>query len=496
VIYDNSLIQKVYDRSPVAVQHLWVSLYGTIRQSQRRSPAFRRYQRELERSQWLSPAELQALQTKRLRALMVHAYDHVPYYRRLFDERKLKPADIQSADDLYKLPILTRQDVRRHAAHLRARNIPARRVTQNRTGGTTGVALSFTLDHDRVLFDRAITERHWGWAGYRPGDRLAIMRFWIQLFAQTPPGAYWRHDWASNYLYVAGSWFTRQHAPRMVEKLAAWRPAYLAGFASNIHVLAQYMARQGIQIPLRACFPSSEMLDREARQVIERSFACRVWERYGMGERLVVGSQCEHGSLHQNVEFGLLQVDSPLGTPAAPGAPGELVQTGLTNFSMPLIRYASGDLGSVPEGVCPCGRGLPLMGPVEGRTSDLLVTPEGRLISPASMAGFAAGVYNAERCQVVQKRVGEAIIRVQPGPDFSEADAAELIRQMHLRVGTSTTCRVELTDELQSPQTSKFRYIVSEVDPAEVAGLTLESPRPDPPSSHAKQSGTSQPGQP
>lgn len=468
MIYDHPIIGQVYRHSPLILQNGFVSAYGALKRWERRGLTFRRYASELHLSQWWTTAQLRALQEERLQQLMVHIYGNVPYYRRVFDERKLKPPDIRSVDDLYKLPVLTKYRVRHHWAELRARNVPDSRVTMGRTGGTTGVPLHFALDKERVVFDHALIDRHWAWAGYRRGDLVVLLRGFTLVPSDEHSGVYWRHDWLDNRVYLSGFHLSDHVMPRYLEKLRQWRPKFIAGYPSNVYVLARFMERESIQIPVQAVLTSSEVLTPTERKVIERQFACKVWDRYGTGERLVVGQQCEHRSYHQNMEYGVLQIDSPLGEPASTGTKGELIQTSLTNFSMPLIRYCSEDTGYLVGGSCPCGRGLALMGPVDGRKDDVIVTADGRLMPRAGLDQIHEFVENIERCQLVQERVGEVLVRVLPLPGFSEADAAELKRQLHRRLGASTDVRVEIVAELSLTVTGKERYIVSKVNPDEL----------------------------
>jgi phenylacetate-CoA ligase len=170
----------------------------------------------------------------------------------------------------------------------------------------------------------------------------------------------------------------------------------------------------------------------------------------------------------------VLQVDSPRGQPAPVGAQGELIQTGLTNFSMPLIRYASEDLGYLVAGGCPCGRGLALMGPVEGRKDGIIVTTDGRVMPRAGLDQvheFAEGI---QRCQLVQRQIGEVILRVLPSPTFGESDAAEVRRQLRKRLGEGTAIKLEIVDDLPLSVSGKERFIVSELPSEDLAGLRLD----------------------
>jgi phenylacetate-CoA ligase len=250
-----------------------------------------------------------------------------------------------------------------------------------------------------------------------------------------------------------------------VRKLQEWRPQFLAGYPSNIYVLARFMEREGVRVPLRAVFTSSEVLTPAERTVIERQFETQVWDRYGTGERLAVGQQCELRSYHQNVEFGVLEVADEVGVRVPLDTRGQLVQTSLTNFSMPLIRYAIEDMGYAMVDGCDCGRGLPLMGPVDGRKDDVIVTPDGRLMPRAGLDQIHEYAFGVERCQLVQHRADELVVRVLPRPEYSDADAAELVKQLQRRLGSQMHIQVELVDTLQLSVTGKERFIISELDP-------------------------------
>jgi phenylacetate-CoA ligase len=441
---------------------------------ERYTPTWRRIQSELEKTEKWNASELQALQEERLRVLIRHAYENVPYYRRVFDERRLKPSDVRTPTDLYKLPVLTKQDVRRFASELCARNLPRWKFRLGRTGGTTGVPLLLAIDKQRIVFDHVLIHRHWSWAGYRPGDRVLVLRGFTLIPADRESGPLWRFDWVDKRIYLSGFHLSAKNMQTYIRKLQEWRPEFIAGYPSNLFTLARFMEHSKVELPVRAVFTSSEVLTPTERRVIEGRFLCKVWDRYGTGERLVVGQECDRGRYHQNVEFGLLQVDLPRGQPAIDGQMGELIQTGLTNFSMPLIRYASEDMGYLQRGDCPCGRKLPLMGPVDGRKDDVIVTTDHRLMPRAGLDQIHEFVSNLERCQLVQKEVGRVIVRVQPREGFNEADKSELVSQLRKRLGPNTEIQVQLVKHLDLSPTGKERFIISQVDISRLTGVDLK----------------------
>lgn len=475
MIYDHPLIGWTYRKCPLPVQNALVSGYGLLQRLERRSETFRRIHPELEKTQSWNAAELEAMQAERLQVLMRHVYENVPYYRRVFDERRLKPSDIRTPNDLYKLPVLTKQMVRRFAKELRARNIGRHLYRVGRTGGSTGIPLKLLLDRDRIVFDHALILRHWSWAGYRPGDRIVILRGLTLIPPEERRATYWRFDWGENKIYLSAFHLSGSIMPLYVKKLVEWKPKFIAAYPSSLFTLARFMQHEGVRIPVRAIFTSSEALSEVERKVIEDRFRCKVWDRYGTGERLAVTQQCEHGKYHQNVEFGIFQVDLPSGLPASAGHKGALMLTGLTNYSMPLIRYATEDLGSLIEDQCLCGRQLPLAGPVDGRKDDVIVTADGRLMPRAGLDQIHEFVENIERCQLVQRKIGEVTVRVQPKPGFNQANAVELGRQLRRRLGNGTMIEIERVEKLELTATGKQRFIVSEVDIDELTGLELEA---------------------
>ncbi len=484
MLYENGLLSALYAAAPTALQDAFASGYGATKLVERLAPSYRSLLRGLERTQWLTPSEIRELQRRRLCALIEHAYANVPYYRRVFDERGLHPADIRDMCDLSKLPVLTKSAVRRHFQDLQARNVAERATVLGRTGGTTGVPLKFRLDRSQVAFDHALIQRHWSWAGWRPRDLTVLLRGFTLIPASNDRPPFWRRDLLDNRVYLSGFHLAPRHLPLYLDQIRRWGPCYLAGYPSNLFVLARFMNRSGTVIPMKAIFTSSELVTPAERRAIEAAFACRVWDRYGTNERLVVSQQCEEGSYHQNAEFGIAEVEVD-GRPSRVGESGRLLQTGLANRAMPLIRFDIGDIAALSEERCACGRGLPLLNPVEGRREDVLVTAEGRPMPRAGLDQIYEYVDRVEQCQLVQERAGEVIVRVVPRPGFSADDERTLVRELRKRVGEATRVTVERVEALPRSPTGKMRFIVSTLDQASPpTSEPMRGPDRDAPSGH------------
>src|SRR5262249_43323276 len=135
-------------------------IYGLKQRKLRYSGAFQELLDWLEGSQWWTKDEIVEYQSTRLKKLIDHSYNTVPYYRRLFDNHKLKPADIKSPDDLYKIPVFTKEDVRKHSHDMLSRDAHIKNLVQNKTSGTTGKSLQFYLERRAVQFRWALWWRH------------------------------------------------------------------------------------------------------------------------------------------------------------------------------------------------------------------------------------------------------------------------------------------------------------------------------------------------
>jgi SAM-dependent methyltransferase len=191
----NRYLAALYSAAPIWAQNAMLTGFSAMLERERYGGRYAEFCQLLARTEWLSHAELQAYQDERLRTVVAHAYDAVPYYRRIFDERKLKPSDIRGQHDLPKIPLLTRNHIKRHFEELRSRGVSAKALRTGHTSGTTGTPLTVGYDHETVWMTYAVFDRHYRWAGCRlgkDGNRVAVARgnVIVPLSQRRPP--FWR----------------------------------------------------------------------------------------------------------------------------------------------------------------------------------------------------------------------------------------------------------------------------------------------------------------
>ena len=426
------------------------------------------YQRQFERTQWLSADELRDLQWRRLRTLLEQAYRQCPFYRERFDRLGLRPDDFRAPEDLRVLPPLEKRDIQEQGERMVARNWPRADLVRNQTGGSTGTPITFYLSADRKRSRAAATARHNRWAGWEVGDRAAV----IWGAPQDRPATGWRarlrRALLREPLWLDTGCITERSLSAFHAALLRHRPRVIQAYARAAVLFARYLRARGLPACRpRAVVTSAEVLEAEDRRLLEEVFGCPVFNRYGCREVSVIASECDaHRGLHVMAEGLYVEVETAHGT-AGPGEVGAVLITDLLNLAMPLVRYRIGDLGAWAAGDCPCGRRLPRLEKVAGRVTDFLVGGDGRLVSGVFLATYVvAHRPSLGQVQIRQDRPGAVLYRIRPGSGFHYQDDLEYIRRATCRyLGEGTAVEGEVVEELPSEPSGKFLFSRSTVAP-------------------------------
>ena len=383
----------------------------------------------------------------------------VPYYRNLFAELGLQPADIRSSADLAALPILEKETVRAHPERFLP-DAPHPRLIPQTTGGTTGTPLSYWATLEAVRFNYATYEtRCRGWAGVRFGDRMASFHGQpiVPAVNQEPP--FWRRNPAFNQLYCSVYHLNHATLPAYIDELAKFDPEVVVGYTSAVHRVATHLIETGQigRLRPRSVLVSSEALRPAARADMELAFGCTVSNSYSLGELVAYVSQCPEGDLHVTTEYGVIELLDLDGHGAT-----EIVATGLINKGMPLLRYRTGDLATAAEpGTAQCGRGLPTLADLVGRIDDVVHTPEGAVVGPAPMSLAFQRVPNLRRAQVRQDSPDALEVLIETADCWGPDDLRFLEQELRKRLGERIALRFEQVDELPRTRGGKERLVVS-----------------------------------
>ncbi|SES77303.1 phenylacetate-CoA ligase [Methanococcoides vulcani] len=457
------ILASAYDNCPYYLHNLAVSAYGYYYRKQNLNERVFSHLNELEKTQYYNRSDLEEYQNKKLRSLVKHAYENVPYYHRIFKANNLTPDDIRTKDDLVKLPYLTKDDIRHNFQDLIAKNYDIKELQLVHTSGTTGSPLKFYWDKNLMEMENAFIRRHWGWAGFGINDQRVTLRGNVIVPLSKKKKPFWRYNLPEKQVFFSSFHMNNETLPDYVEKIRKISPKAIQGYPSTIYTLARYMLDNDVVIPVDAVFTSSEPIYSVQRETIEKQFQCKIYDLYGLSERTLASGQCSHGNYHIYSEYGIVELTKDDKIIDNYDEIGEIVSTGLNNYGMPLIRYKTGDVTRLKEGECECGRSLPLMEAVETKLEDMIMTPEGNVLSSSVMTHPFKPLVNIERSQIIQESIDRIIIKIVKRPEYSEKDSELLLNEFRSRVGPNMGINLEFVDEISRTKAGKYRWIISKV---------------------------------
>ncbi len=431
-----------------------------------------RVRRELERTQWLPPEQLHALQLQRLRALLQHAAQHVPYYRDLFARLGFVPGDVQRLADLQRLPFLTKPLIREHTDALKADD--ARGLARFNTGGSSGEPLIFFIGRERVSHDVAAKWRATRWWGVDIGDpEIVVWGSPIELGAQDRLRA-WRDRLLRTELLPAFE-MSEAKLDGFVQAIRTRKPKMLFGYPSALSHIARHaeQRRQRMDdLGIRVAFCTSERLYDDQRAAIERVFGCKVANGYGGRDAGFIAHDCPAGGMHVTAEEIVVEIVDRDGRPVPNGQPGEIVVTHLFTRDFPFIRYRTGDVAVMGERHCPCGRGLPMLEEIQGRSTDFVVAADGTVMHGLALIYILRDLACVERFKIVQEDRLHTRILVVSSPAFDAVAEAHVVRKTKERLGSDVKVNVERVTQIPADRSGKFRYVVSKVGHASQEAAT------------------------
>lgn len=419
-----------------------------------------RYIRELESTQREAPEARRRRQLDRLRSLLASAAEHVPYYRQVL--AGAEPSDVRSLDDLGRLPFLTKSDLQEHQGRLRSEG-PVGRLVSKTTGGSTGQPVTILKTRDAMARELAATWRGYQWAGVGIGDLQA--RFWGVPIS---PGAQRKAeltDFVCNRIRLSAFAFSEEDLAGYHRLLNRARPDYFYGYVSMLQEYANYIRRAG-QTPLfrpRCIITTSEVLTDPVRSLLSETFSAPVYDEYGCGELGTIAHECRHGTRHiseENMIVEILDGDRVCG----PGEAGEIVVTELNNTGMPLIRYRTGDYGSLGEGECGCGVTLRALSGVHGRAYDFIQGEGGRRFHGESVMYIFEELKGADhgirQFQFIQEGPDAFRVRIvrESGYDAQVEDV--IAKRVRETIHASAGIRFEYVDRIERSNSGKMRLIV------------------------------------
>ena len=424
----------------------------------------------LEQTQWLDADALQALQARRLRALLQHAGQHVPHYRDLFQQLRFDPAAVTSSADLQCLPLLTKADIRAHTDAFKSQQ--ARGLARFNTGGSSGEPLIFFIGKERVSHDVAAKWRATRWWGVDIGDpEIVVWGSPIELGSQDRIRA-WRDKVLRTELLPAFE-MSPAKLDAMVATIQQRRPRMLFGYPSALSHIARHAQAAGQRMDdlgIRVAFVTSERLYDEQRSAIEKVFGCPVANGYGGRDAGFIAHQCPAGGMHITAEDIVVEIVGADGRVLPVGQAGEIVVTHLATRDFPFIRYRTGDMAVLDDQPCTCGRGLPLIKEIQGRSTDFVVAADGTVMHGLALVYILRDLPGVQGFKIVQHSLLRTEVQVVPeNGTLLPVTSQKIVDGLRARLGAGVAVDVCQVLAIAPEKSGKFRYVVSHVKIPEAA---------------------------
>jgi phenylacetate-CoA ligase len=417
----------------------------------------------------LRPEELKEHQFSQLAELLSWTYRKSAYYRPILASVGFELGKQLTREVWQRLPVLERASIQADGPKLRQQPPPGHgRTLESSTSGSTGRPITAAKTDFAMLLWALATLRDHEWHRRDYLGTMASIRWFPDGAHVYPTGGRWP-NWGTPVHWVrkSGPSFALSIAASAAEQ-AEWlgriQPNYLLLFPSLIVDLARECDAQGIELPnLRHVRTLGEQVDRRVRDLCAERWGVPVHDLYSAQEVGCIALQCsDHEHYHVSSESVLVEILRADGSPCALGEVGRVVVTPLHNFAMPLIRYAIGDYASWGE-ACSCGRGLPVLSQVHGRSRNMLVLPDGRRVWPRLSELRYADVLPVTQFQVIQKSLTRLVVRLvssRPGTTKEEDHLRALIAS---RIGHDFEMAFEYPAAIQRSAGGKFEDFKSEL---------------------------------
>lgn len=453
----SSVIQNVYLSLPRGLQNLAITAYGLKEYNTRYGKALTSPFNSIARHGNLSAGEVSALQNARLREIVTHAAQYVPYYQRLLRRLGVDPGQVTIDNFSALIPVLEKAEVVADPASFVSTRLPPD-IVRLFTSGTSGSPMPIVCAREARAANYAFFQNMLVQHGCSVRDKSATFAGRI-LFSPRESQVFWRKDYFSNTLLMSSYHLTDKTIPAFIAALESWQPDYIDSYPSAIGEVARYICQHQLRprLSLKFVLTSSETLTEAQRDFIERAFGCHVLDHYGCTEMAVSAYTRLDGRYFIEPLYSLVEFE-----PAATPGTASLLCTGLLNMAMPLLRYRIGDTVSDPRADASQPFFNQTFERVVGREDDLIVTPDGRLIGRLDPA--FKGLTGIKQAQIIQTELSRIQVLVVPVDTADRPGITSLLTENLLsRTSREMQIEIKFVDSIPLTLSGKFKSVISRV---------------------------------
>jgi len=416
---------------------------------------------ELEKLQWLSHDNIRTRQFDKLKSIITYAYDNTVFYNKRFKDIGFHPGDFKDLSDLKMLPTLSKNDIQLHLDELTSQSYTEKQILKDSSGGSTGVPTIFHTDKNNRDLRRGAALLTDSWTGWNVGEKTSYL--W-GADRDTNVIRSLKDKIAHKYIYrtslLNAFELDKETMLNHVKTLNKEKPSLIIAYANVAFFFSQFLLESKLSVPSpKGIVSSAETLTTEKRRIIEEAFKCKVLNRYASREIGLIASECtQQDGLHVNAEDVYVEIENNDTIEF-----GEIIVTDFNNHAMPFIRYRTGDVGVASSDECICGRGLPLIKEVKGRTSDFILHPNGHLIHGEMFSHAFYGVREIARFQVHQKSIETLDINIIKGQGFTEKHKGIVEDKVKEIIGPDVVITINEVEHIPVPVSGKFKFAISDI---------------------------------
>jgi phenylacetate-CoA ligase len=421
---------------------------------------------EVEATEFYSHEQVKDYQKSRLFDVLNYASQMVPYYKKVFP--RLNSLEEFDYDYFRKIPLLDKELIKRNFSQLSSDDLNKRKYYFNTSGGSTGTPAKFIQDSYYFEYKQAMKLFFNKWCGCPIGDRqMVIWGSTRDLFSgkNSPKTCFGR--WIRNEIWLNAFHVAPEDMQKFVNRMNSFRPKLILAYVDTIYDLASFIEKKGMEVyPPGSIMVTAGTLTPEMREKITKVFKTGVFNRYGSREVGDIACECDHHmGLHVAPTALYVEILDSDGEEVAPGQVGEIVVTSLTNYSMPLIRYKIGDLGSWATKPCTCGRNWPLIEQVTGRVCDIFVRKDGIELHSGIFSQLLYFKDWIKKFQIIQEDYEEIKIRVvlEDANVPQQQDFDVITKNIKEVMGQGCNVEYEIVQDIPKTDSGKYRYRISKV---------------------------------
>ncbi|MDP2177465.1 phenylacetate--CoA ligase family protein [Methylicorpusculum sp.] len=420
--------------------------------------------KDMEKTQWLAASDLKKRQLENLKSFLKEVEQRVPYYRNLFKTLNFDPNNLNSLKELSHLPLTDKSIIRQHSDELKA--FDATGLSRFNTGGSSGEPLVFYIGKNRVSHDVAAKWRATRWWGVDIGDpEIVVWGSPIELGKQDRIKLI-RDKLLRTHLLPAFE-MSEAKLDEFVQHIQALKPKMLFGYPSALAHIARHAQKHNKKLNdlgIKVAFVTSERLYDHQREMIETTFGCPVANGYGGRDAGFIAHQCPAGGMHITAEDIIVEIIDKQGQVLPVGEEGEIVITHLATADFPFIRYRTGDIAKLSNDLCVCGRGLPLLKDIQGRTTDFVVAKDGTVLHGLALIYVLRDLPGIGGFKIIQTSLDETRIQIARDQGYDPACEEAIQQTFKKRLGSDVAIHIDYVDHIEKEKSGKFRYVVSHVE--------------------------------